>query len=260
MIGIMFWAAAAAAPAPAAGMEQLGWLSGHWRTRAEAGADGSAWTEEIWSSREGGTMLGLSRTHKGGRIRAWEFMRIARNEDGSAGFYASPNGGPPVSFRLVRASRSEAVFENPAHDFPQRISYRREGAELVATVSLIDGSKAAKWRFRRYSQGRLGRNVGPLGQHGEAAVVDFGEAALDRDPLGLAAAGAVDGKLAVADRRHEGRVPLQHAELALGAGDDDHVDLLGADEAFGSDEFEVKGHRLDPCYLTGAKDFIVPAR
>ena len=151
MIGIMFWAVAAAAPAPAASMEQLGWLSGHWRTRAEAGADGSAWTEEIWSSREGGTMLGLSRTHKGGRIRAWEFMRIARNEDGSAGFHASPNGAPPVAFRLVRASRSEAVFENAAHDFPQRISYRREGAELVATVSLIDGSKAANWRFRRYS-------------------------------------------------------------------------------------------------------------
>ena len=149
MIGIMLWAAAVAAPAPAAGMEQLGWLSGHWRTGAEAKADGSAWTEEIWSSPEGGTMLGLSRTHKGGRIRAWEFMRIARGEDGGASFHASPNGAPPVAFRLVRASAGEAVFENPAHDFPQRIFYRLEGRELVATVSLIDGSRAASWRFRR---------------------------------------------------------------------------------------------------------------
>jgi hypothetical protein len=150
MIAIFLWAAAIAAPVPAADMEGLGWLSGHWRTFVEPAASGPAWTEEIWSSHEGGMMLGLSRTHSGKRIAAFEYMRIARGEDGSASFYGSPNGAPPVAFRLVRASASEAVFENPAHDFPQRIAYRLERGELVATVSLIDGSKAASWRFRRY--------------------------------------------------------------------------------------------------------------
>jgi hypothetical protein len=37
-------------------------------------------------------------------------------------------------------------------------------------------------------------------------------------------------------------VALQHAEIALGAGDDHHVDVFGADEAFGRDEFEVERH------------------
>lgn len=152
MIGLLLWAAAAAAPAPAAAapdMRSLGWLTGHWRTATDPLASGPAWTEEIWSSTEGGMMLGLSRTHGAYRIRAWEFMRIAREEDGGALFYGSPNGAPPVAFKLVRASAGEAVFENPKHDFPQRIVYRLDGAELVATVSLIDGAKPMSWRFRR---------------------------------------------------------------------------------------------------------------
>ena len=37
-----------------------------------------------------------------------------------------------------------------------------------------------------------------------------------------------------------GRMALEHAEIAFGAGDDDHVDLLRADELFGRDEFEVQ--------------------
>jgi hypothetical protein len=37
-------------------------------------------------------------------------------------------------------------------------------------------------------------------------------------------------------------VPLQHAELAIGAGDDDHVDVLAADLLCRGHEFEVKGH------------------
>jgi hypothetical protein len=45
--------------------------------------------------------------------------------------------------------RGEAVFENPHHDFPQRIVYRREGKALIATVSLNDGSNAMSWRYRR---------------------------------------------------------------------------------------------------------------
>ena len=41
------------------------------------------------------------------------------------------------------------TFTNPAHDYPQRISYRRDGEELVAEVSLLDGSEANRWRYRR---------------------------------------------------------------------------------------------------------------
>jgi hypothetical protein len=49
----------------------------------------------------------------------------------------------------VKSGIGEAVFENPTHDYPQRISYRMEGETLVATTSLMDGSQAQNWRYRR---------------------------------------------------------------------------------------------------------------
>jgi hypothetical protein len=33
---------------------------------------------------------------------------------------------------------------------------------------------------------------------------------------------------------------FQHAEIAFGAGDDDHIDLLRPDELFWRDEFEMQ--------------------
>ena len=56
---------------------------------------------------------------------------------------------PPVGFRLVASDGTSATFENPAHDFPQRIQYRRDGDRLVATISARDGSNAMSWTYRR---------------------------------------------------------------------------------------------------------------
>ena len=39
-----------------------------------------------------------------------------------------------VAFRLVRHDAASAIFENPAHDYPQRIVYTREGDTLTAEV------------------------------------------------------------------------------------------------------------------------------
>jgi hypothetical protein len=41
------------------------------------------------------------------------------------------------------------VFENPAHDFPTRVAYRRDGDRLVATVSGPGGRDAQSWTFVR---------------------------------------------------------------------------------------------------------------
>lgn len=126
-------------------VSRLGWLSGHWRT--EAAANGS-WTEEIWSGPDGASLLGLNRTVRGSETRAFEFMRIAADAQGPA-FFVSPSGAPPVRFAMVDARRGVVAFENRAHDYPQRIVYRREGDTLIATISLADGSRAMSWTFRR---------------------------------------------------------------------------------------------------------------
>jgi hypothetical protein len=123
----------------------LGWLAGHWIQEAAGG-----WAEESWTPPRGGVMLGTGLTGKGSAAKSFEFMRIA---DGSSGgqvvFWGSPGGRAPVAFPMVMEGRQEVVFENPKHDYPTRISYKREGKILVAMTSGPGGADVQTWRYRR---------------------------------------------------------------------------------------------------------------
>jgi hypothetical protein len=130
--------------APAASVGDLGWLSGAWVSR-----DGDKWTEEYWTPPRGSVMIGAGLSGKGRKAEWFEHMRIAADKDGALAFFAMPGGAPASRFPLVWAEKGEIVFENAAHDFPQRIRYRREGEALVTTISRIDGSKAQSWIFKR---------------------------------------------------------------------------------------------------------------
>jgi hypothetical protein len=132
-------------------LEQLVWLAGGWReeNRQRPVGEELRVTEELWSLPRRGTMLGLSREVVGQRTRSFEYMRIAVDRDGRLGFYASPGGAPAVRFDVTEASETQLVVTNPAHDYPQRISYRRDGDSLIATISLMDGSRPLSWTYRR---------------------------------------------------------------------------------------------------------------
>ncbi|HEU0098258.1 MAG TPA: DUF6265 family protein [Allosphingosinicella sp.] len=127
------------------------WLSGHWLHEDK---EKSAWTEESWLVR-GDMMVGVGMSGSGEAVESYEYMRIARGKDGRMTFWGSPRGSAPVPFPMVSLSAAEVVFENPAHDYPTRISYRREDDVLIATVSGPNGSKAQSWRYRRV------RDAGP---------------------------------------------------------------------------------------------------
>lgn len=120
-----------AAPCRAAeSVERLSWLAGCWR--AEGGEPGSG---EQWLAPAGGTLLGVSRTVKNGVTVAYEFMQIRPDDGGNLVFVARPSGQPEASFALRPGSPAEAVFENPQHDFPQRVIYRLEdGGRLRARI------------------------------------------------------------------------------------------------------------------------------
>jgi hypothetical protein len=138
------------APAPAraqgAGdaVSRLAWLSGGWVSEADG-----RWTEEQWSEPRGGLMLGVGRSGKGDRATSFEFMRIAIDADGRIVFWGSPGGRSAVPFHLVEEGVGGATFANPSHDFPKRISYRRDGDRLIATVSGDEPSKTQRWIYRR---------------------------------------------------------------------------------------------------------------
>jgi hypothetical protein len=120
----------------------IGWLAGDWREEANG-----RWAEEHWSPPRGGVMLGYGRSGGGDAVRSFEFMRIEQGATGTV-LIAQPGGGAPVRFALVSADAVSVVFQNPAHDYPQRIAYRRNGDTLDAETSKIDGSGVQRWRYR----------------------------------------------------------------------------------------------------------------
>lgn len=133
-----------ASPPPS--VEDLAWMSGRW----EAVSANGPWTEENWSEPRGGLLLGHSRSGAGGQTREFEFLRIQADTDGTLTYFAQPGGGTAVAFRLTDFDAAAATFDNPDHDFPQRIRYARTGDTMVATISRLDGSNAMSWTFRRH--------------------------------------------------------------------------------------------------------------
>jgi hypothetical protein len=118
-------------------LTQLAWLAGSW-----SGASGPITYEERWTPAAGGAMLAVSRTVKGDRMVAFEFLRIVER-DGSLVYIAQPNGRPPTEFTLTAITSDSATFENPAHDFPKMIRYtKRSDGSLEARVS--DGGQKAE--------------------------------------------------------------------------------------------------------------------
>lgn len=120
-----------------------GWMAGAWEKH-----DGEAWSDEFWTPPRAGLMIGAAREGKGEVLRIFEHTRIVRKPDGSLSYIAQPRGVPPSEFPLVASGPQMVEFANPAHDYPQRIRYWREGLLLKARISLIDGSKALEWSYQ----------------------------------------------------------------------------------------------------------------
>ena len=125
-ISLAFTGAAAGAGGTA---PDLDWLAGHWCQRK-----GAELIEEHWLPVRGGLMLSAGRTTVEGQARAFEFLRIEL-EGTKITFIAQPNGAPPTAYALTGAGRGWARFENPDHDFPKRVEYRRTPQGLHAEIA-----------------------------------------------------------------------------------------------------------------------------
>lgn len=119
----------------------LGWLAGCWEETR-----GSRRVIEQWTTPDGGTLLGVGRTVEGGKTVEYEFLLIREGKKGLE-YVAKPSGQAEAVFTLARSSSGEAVFENPEHDFPTRISYRRKGDRLTARVEGSLGGKPRAFDF-----------------------------------------------------------------------------------------------------------------
>ena len=144
----------ARAPSPAAPptLADLAFMAGCWR-----GPSGDGVTiEEYYTAPTDNLILGVSRYTKGSRVTDYEFSTIAREGDEIV-LTPRPSGQQPAAFRLTRLDSTGAVWENPSHDFPTLIAYRRgAGDSLIARIEGPgrDGKRSMEWRMGTASCGR----------------------------------------------------------------------------------------------------------
>lgn len=132
--------AADAAQAPPV-IARVAWLQGCWEL-----SDPNRIVEEQWMAPRAGTMLGMSRTVRGGSLASYETTMI-REQGSVLAFEAHPSGQPPATFLSTSITESQVVFENPAHDFPQQIGYRLEGVTLLAWIAGSLNGKTRRVEF-----------------------------------------------------------------------------------------------------------------
>lgn len=139
--GALLIAALLSQDAPPLKVEQLAWLTGCWEA-----ASPQRTVEERWTAPRGETMLGVSRTVRDGRTVAYEWVLI-RLQDGRLAYQVHPSGQASAVFLSREMTASSVVFENPEHDFPQRIGYQREGDALTAWIEGPQDGKTRRIEF-----------------------------------------------------------------------------------------------------------------
>jgi hypothetical protein len=146
--------AQAARPQPASGppavrsrVSDLAFMAGCWRGLTRSGTT----IEEFYTAPSANLVLGVTRYVREGRAVDFEFTRIDQTDSGAV-ITPHPKGVRSVSFAPRLFESNHAVWENAAHDFPQRIVYRRvAGDTLVARIEgrTPTGERSLEWRMAR---------------------------------------------------------------------------------------------------------------
>jgi ketosteroid isomerase-like protein len=131
---------AAKAADPAA---RLAWLAGAWVGTTDKGEH----VEEQWLAPGGSTMIGSGRSTKDDKTVFFEHLRVVV-KDGKLVYVAQPLGKPPTEFVEAAGAAGEIVFENKAHDWPKRISYKRTSDGLSVRVEGDAGQPAEAWMMK----------------------------------------------------------------------------------------------------------------
>lgn len=146
LLAAMAAAASLAAQAPN-DVSRLAFMAGCWELRTPTRI-----THEQWMAPLGGLMLGMSRTVVRDVAREWEALRV-EVKDGVATYLAQPGGRPATPFPATALTDSSVTFANPSHDFPQRILYRKVGADSL--VARIEGDQGGQVRGMNFPMKRV---------------------------------------------------------------------------------------------------------
>lgn len=120
-------------------ISQLKWLIGSWENVSNQGN-----MYEKWQIKNDSAFIGESYFIKGNDTLSAEMISL--EQTGQDLFYIplvkNQNDGKPVLFLLTSMDQQTFVFENPIHDFPQKITYQQVGQDSL--IAKISGSRKGK--------------------------------------------------------------------------------------------------------------------
>lgn len=121
-------------------LEQLNWLIGEWGNISEEREFYEIWYFENDSSFYGESYLTVKEDTVFHETMTLEFRM---NEIILTPTTKNQNDGKPVEFKLTSEVGREFIFENPKHDFPQRIVYSNPAPDSI--VAYIDGKVSGEY-------------------------------------------------------------------------------------------------------------------
>jgi hypothetical protein len=123
-------------PLMAGELDKLAFLKGCW-----SGSD----TFEMWMKPDAGSIMGAGRTVRNGKLHNSEFFSVTETADGVTLHVLLKLGGSVTQFKAKELTDSSVVFENPAHDYPQRVIYRKnaDGSLLGRIEGVSEGKERA---------------------------------------------------------------------------------------------------------------------
>ncbi len=140
---IFFFSAIAFNPQPSQ-IDQVNWILGTW---VNPNNNESRQAFEIWKKVSDTKFEGIGYTLKNGDTTFVERLEILE-KDGDLFYIADvADNKAPVFFKFTTITDTLFICENPIHDFPKEIAYRRDGNNLYAHIS--DGRRKVDFSFKR---------------------------------------------------------------------------------------------------------------
>jgi HD-GYP domain-containing protein (c-di-GMP phosphodiesterase class II) len=115
-------------------LQKANWMLGEWEKTDSLGS-----LKEIWERIDDSTFVGFSYYIQNKKDTV-HYEQVELMQDGEHLIYKSTvkgeNNNLPVPFQMTKDEDSLLVFENPKHDYPQKIQYKLyKNGSLIATVS-----------------------------------------------------------------------------------------------------------------------------
>lgn len=132
-------------------LEKANWMLGEWEKTDSLGT-----LREIWERLDDSTFVGLS-YYIQNKKDTLHNEQVELMQDGEHLIYTTTikgeNNDSPIPFQMTKDEDSLLVFENPKHEYPQKIQYKlMKNGSLIATIS---GKQNGKNSAENYSMNKI---------------------------------------------------------------------------------------------------------